>query len=376
VAVVLGTLLLCGVAVVGLHGLALTRATRPLRLESLRAVSDSLARDPESVGRLPSRALHAALLDERGQRLRGDPLPLWLPAAAPRSPDGEHCASLGAPCWAVRRTRYAGSPATVVAYYSLDPELVSPLSVALVGSLGLGVLASAGAGFVLLGALRAADEQRRRLLAGLAHDLGTPLTSIRGFAETALGGGAGNDRRGWTIVYREALRMQRQVEDMLALARLEAGRLAVVPRPFDLAELVQAAVERAALAHGSAPELAGTAQPLLLHADRDRIDQVLGNLLDNAYRHGRGQGVRVALERGAGSARVEVTDAGPGLSARAREHLFEAFHRDGGGGGSGLGLSIAHEIAHRHGGTLRLEDAPGGGCRAVLELPLHANLAG
>ncbi len=142
----LGTLLLCGVAVVGLHGLALTRATRPLRLESLRAVSDSLARDPESVGRLPSRTLHAVLLDERGQRLRGDPLPLWLPAAAPRSPDGEHCARLGAPCWAVRRTRYAGSPATVVAYYSLDPELVSPLSVALVGSLGLGVLASAGAG--------------------------------------------------------------------------------------------------------------------------------------------------------------------------------------------------------------------------------------
>jgi signal transduction histidine kinase len=209
------------------------------------------------------------------------------------------------------------------------------------------------------------------LLAGLAHDLGTPLTSIRGFAETLLTGprGSPEEQRGWTVVYREALRMQRMVEDMLALSRLEAGKLTLVPRPFDLRDSLRAAADRARLAHGQAPAMALPPHAAIVEADRDRIDQALANLVDNAYRHGGGQEVRLGLAPCPLGHRVEVLDAGPGLSAAARARLFEPFHSGDGVRGSGLGLAIARELIERHGGTLRIDSAPGSGCRVVVDLP-------
>lgn len=376
---VLGTLSLFGVTVVLLHLAALGRATAPMRAEVLRIVADARA------GRLPTDATQAAahqvpsaLFGPDGRQRSGRPVPWWIKRDLPHLTEGEHCSRILGLCYAVRTVPLADGPGHLVLYQVSAASALGPLSVAIVASVLIWLLVSSAAGLLLLSALRRADESRRRLLAGLAHDLGTPLTSIRGFAETLLtapgpspsSADEAAERRGWSVVYREALRMQRLVEDMLALTRIEARRLELVRRPFDLRELVESAAERAALAFGTPPEVRLTADAAHVTADRDRIDQVLGNLLDNAYRHGRGQQVAVSLQAVGSGFQAAVTDHGPGLSARARARLFEPFHRgDGEAGGSGLGLAIARHIAERHGGSLQVEDAPGGGCRAVLTLP-------
>lgn len=377
-AVVLGTLSLFGVTVVVLHLAALGRATAPVRAEVLRIVADARAgRAPTDATQVTAHQVPSALFGPDGRQRSGRPVPWWIKRDLPHLTDGEHCSFLGM-CYAVRTVPLADGPGHLVLYQVSAASALGPLSVAFVASVLVWLLVSSAAGLLLLSALRRADESRRRLLAGLAHDLGTPLTSIRGFAETLLAApgadlghtDAAAERRGWSIVYREALRMQRLLEDMLALTRIEARRLDLVRRPFDLRELVESAAERAALAFGTPPEVRLTADAAHVTADRDRIDQVLGNLLDNAYRHGRGQQVAVSLEAVGSGFQVAVTDRGPGLSAKARARLFEPFHRgDGEAGGSGLGLAIARHIAERHGGSLAVEDAPEGGCRAVLTLP-------
>jgi signal transduction histidine kinase len=374
--VVLGTLFVFAALVLLIHVIAVGRATGPLRLEGLRIVADAAARDLAD-GRQPALAapFGYAIIAGSGDVVAGR-LPLrGLPRGEPSELPGERCGEWGYWCWAVRAVPGHDARARLVVYprFRHTPGFFGPVSFALLGSVLAWLGVSAVAGLILLRALRHADDSRRRLLAGLAHDLGTPLTSIRGFAETRLGAGAGtstagDERRVWTVVYREALRMQRLIEDMLAVTRVEAGRFAVVARPFDLREVVQAAAERAELAHGSGPRLDLPEAPAVANADRDRIDQVLANLVDNAYRHGEGREVTLRLEGGGLDRwRIIVEDAGPGLAPEARTHLFEPFHTTGSGKGSGLGLTIAREIVTRHGGSLRVEDGPG--CRVVVELP-------
>ncbi len=368
-AVVLGTLSFFGVTVVVLHLAALGRASAPMRAEVLRIVADARA-GRVSAPAADSPQVPSALFGPDGRQRTGRTVPRWIRRALPRVGDGEHCGFLGL-CFAVRTVPLPDGPGRLVLYQVSSASALAPLSVAFLASVVIWLLASATAGLVLLSALRRAEDSRRKLLAGLAHDLGTPLTSIRGFAETLLAApGEATERRGWSIVYRESLRMQRLLEDMLALTRIEGGRLTLVKRPLDLRQLIESAAERAALACGIAPELRLAIDAAPLAADRDRIDQILGNLLDNAFRHGRGQQVALFLEATDRGFRITVSDRGPGLTAQARSRLFEPFHRgDGEHGGSGLGLAIARQLAEAHGGTLSVSDAPGGGCLAVLTLP-------
>jgi signal transduction histidine kinase len=373
---VLGTLFLFAFAVLHIHALAVGHATEPLRMEGLRILADAVARDLDE-GKRPSlpEPFAFAVVTPSGAVLDGVEPRGGFHFREPQRPPGEWCARWGRPCWALRELRGRGdrNGARLVVYPRVfgAPGFWGPVSIALLGSVVAWLTFSALAGLVLLRSLRRADESRRRLLAGLAHDLGTPLTSIRGFAETRLAAEGDTalpgDRRVWTVVYREALRMQRLIEDMLALTRLEAGRFAMVPRPFDLREVVQAAAERAELAHGTGPWLEVPGTPAIATADRDRIDQALANLVDNAYRHGGGKGVALRLEPADTSWRITVSDEGPGLAPEARAHLYEPFRPWGSGRGSGLGLAIAREIVASHGGVLRVEDGPG--CRVVLELP-------
>jgi signal transduction histidine kinase len=373
-AVVLGTLLLFAVLVLLVHVLAIGHATEPLRLESLRLLADETARDLE-VGKRPilPDPFAFAVVTPSGQLFEGTAPRGGFHFHEPQGSPGERCARWGRPCWALRDLVGRRDGARLVVYPRVGgaPGFWGPLSVSFLGTVAAWLTVSALAGLVLLRSLRRADESRRRLLASLAHDLGTPLTSIRGFAETRLATEAGtssaSDRRGWTVVFREALRMQRLIEDMLALTRLEAGRFTIVHRPFDLREVLRAAAERAELAQGTGPVVDVPDGPAVARADRDRIDQALANLVDNAYRHGGGRSVKLTLERRGDAWRITVSDEGPGLTAEARAHLFEPFRTSGSGQGSGLGLGIAREIVSRHGGTLRLEDGPG--CRVVFELP-------
>ena len=369
----MGTLFLFAVLVVLIHGLAVGRAMEPLRLEGLRLLADAVVRDLAE-GRRPQLPdpFAFAVLTPAGEVLAGElPMRGFHHGELGDSP-GERCAGWGRPCRALRALP-DGTRLVVFARIVGSPGLWGSVHIALLGSVLAWLAVSALAGLVLLRALRRADESRRRLLAGLAHDLGTPLTSIRGFAETRLsteGGRAGaEDRRVWIVVYREALRMQRLIEDMLALTRLEAGRFGVVPRPFDLREVLQAAAERVELAFGAGPKLELPDLPAVAAADRDRIDQVLANLVDNAYRHGEGRGVTLRLERANEDLwRITIADDGPGLTAKVRGHLGEPFRPGGAGRGSGLGLAIAREIVTGHGGALRVEDGPG--CRVVVDLPV------
>jgi len=374
--VVLGTLFLFAVLVLIIHAIAIGHATEPLRLEGLRLLADDVARDLAGGGRPTVPEPFAfALVAPSGELVGGR-----LPRGGFRHGElgrgsGEHCGPWGRPCWALRVLPDGGARLVVYPRFGGAPGFWGSFSIAFLGSVFAWLAVSALAGLVLLRALRRADEARRRLLAGLAHDLGTPLTSIRGFAESWLSSEGGSarpeDRRVWTVVYREALRMQRLIEDMLTVTRLEAGRFAIVPRPLDLREALHAAAERAELAHGSAPSLQLPDAPAVVSADRDRIDQVLANLVDNAYRHGGGRAVRLALESEPGGAtwRITVSDEGPGLAPEARAHLYEPFRPWGSGRGSGLGLAIAREIVARHEGALRIEEGPG--CRVVVELPAH-----
>jgi len=361
-AVVLGAVFVCAVAVVALHTLALARATTALRLDSLRVLGDDLV---ERVSRgetpAPPSRYAFAIIGADGRVVSGPAPPGWIDGWKTVE-RGERCGRFGNGCFAVRPLP---GGAKLVLY--LRPRLlVGPMTFALFGSVLAWIAISALAGLLLLRAMRHADASRRRLVAALAHDLGTPLTSIRGFAETLIVTASEADRRSLTVVYREALRMQRLVEDMLALSSLEAGRLTLVPRPFDLREVVRSAADRAAMAYGVAPEVAVPDTPVVANADRDRVDQVLANVVDNAYRHG-GVAPRLALRASARGFTIEVEDDGPGLSAEARARLFEPFARGDGAKGSGLGLAVAREIVARHGGRLDIGGAPG--CRVTIELP-------
>jgi signal transduction histidine kinase len=373
--VVLGTLFLFAVLVVVIHVVAVRGVGRTVRLQELRLVAQAAERqlDEGRVPDLPDSSGYAVVAGT-GAVVAGalPPYLRWHPPA--RWAAGEECRGRAGPCWVVRaRPESVDAGRRLVVYHRAvpSPEVLGSVSFAFLASVVAWVGVSAAAGLFLLRALREADQSRRLLLAGLAHDLGTPLTSIRGFAETRLAGGGGDERDGrtWTVIYREAVRMQRLIEDMLALSRLEAGRFAVVARAFDLREAVEAAAERATLAYGAGPTVEVPAVPAFAAADRDRVDQVLANLVDNAYRHGQGRNVTIALRPASdpGRWRLEVADEGPGLSPAARSHLYEPFRPGGAGRGSGLGLAIVREIVARHGGVLRVEEGPG--CRVSVELP-------
>src|SRR5262249_1760779 len=257
--VVLGTLLLFAVLVVVIHVVAVRGVGRTVRLQELRLVSQAAERqlDEGRVPDLPDSSGYA-VVSGTGAVLAGalPPYLRWHPPA--RLEPGEQCRGKAGPCWVVRPRPLPddGARRLVVSHRAVpSPGAVASVGFALLAGVAAWVAVSAGAGLFLLRALREADQSRRLLLAGLAHDLGTPLTSIRGFAETRLAGGAGDerDRRTWTVVYREAVRMQRLIEDMLALSRLEAGRFAVVAPALHPREAVEAAAQRATLAHRARP---------------------------------------------------------------------------------------------------------------------------
>lgn len=221
------------------------------------------------------------------------------------------------------------------------------------------------------GALRARHESEtrvRQFVADASHELRTPLSSIRGYAELS--------RRepepippsvahALTRVESEALRMQGLVEDLLLLARLDAGR-PLEKVPVDLTLLVMDAVSDA---HAAAPahrwELDVPDEPVELRGDRDRLHQLVANLLANAGTHTPvGTRVVTSLRRDGEWVRLAVTDDGPGVPEALRGSVFERFTRGDKArtrvaGSTGLGLSIVHAVATSHGGHVDLESHPG-----------------
>ncbi len=202
--------------------------------------------------------------------------------------------------------------------------------------------------------------QRTEMLAGISHDLRTPLTRMRLALAMLPAAGAEQDVAELTADVEE---MERMVATYLAFARGEGrGRT----ERADLVALVREAAERARR-DGAAVAVRG-AEALVLPLRPDALRRCLGNLLDNARRHaGR---ITLGVERAAdGWAEVTVDDDGPGIAASMREEALRPFAtlREG---GTGLGLAIARDIARAHGGELVLEDSPLGGLRARVRLPV------
>ena len=237
----------------------------------------------------------------------------------------------------------------------------------------------------MLSRLSSAQQRQRSLVSDTAHELRSPLASIRTQLEVALDHPAGQD---WASTARDVLadtlRLSRLTEDLLLLARLDeqadhgdAGRHG---EPLDLGELAWAVVAR----YGDSPVPVTMAPALEIDSgtqvagNRDRLDRMLVNLIDNAIRYAKSS-VTVSVGQSGSWVELAVTDDGPGIPEPDRERAFDRFARlddartrgDDDAGGAGLGLAIVRATAQSQAGTAHLESAPDGasGLRAVVRLP-------
>jgi len=234
----------------------------------------------------------------------------------------------------------------------------------------------------LLERIRRLRVREKRFIADAAHELRTPLAVLDLHAQNALAAEDPADRReALEELRRGVARATRLVTQLLTLARLEpeeeeeqeasarvASDLLVEVREA-LAELSPLAVE-----HGQTLDLtADEGLDWRLAAEPGAIGTLVQNLVGNALRYTPAGGqVTVALAADEARLTLRVDDQGPGIPAAERERVTERFHRAGPGAGAGLGLSIVERLLARHGGSLRLEEAPGGGLRAVATLPRAA----
>ncbi len=230
----------------------------------------------------------------------------------------------------------------------------------------------------MLSSLEEAYEAQRRFVSDASHELRAPLTAIQANLELLERYPTmAEDERREAIgeASREAQRLARMVGDLLALARADAG-VALRRDPVALAEVVREAFEQARhLARGQRLSLNGV-EPLTVVGDRDRIQQLLLVLLDNALKYTPSDGeVRIGVRRVGATAEVSVVDTGIGISSEDLGRVFERFYRADPArgrdtGGTGLGLPIARWIAQQHGGDVMLDSAPGRGTVATVRLPL------
>jgi two-component system, OmpR family, phosphate regulon sensor histidine kinase PhoR len=313
---------------------------------------------------------------------------------------------------AVLQSKIYGTPASLRVAGTADPAIRVPLASSVlagwevVGFVQPGeTMRGAGGGFFIVGALlvgtfivailsggslllwharksEAEAAQKTSFVANVSHEFKTPLTTIRLYAELLEQGRVRDATQGGDYlrtIGRETQRLARLVNNALDFSRLEQGRKKYAREPVDLtAELTR-------LLDTHVPRLADTGlvlqrvlpeQPLRLTTDRDAIEQVVLNLLDNAGKYAaEGGEVIVSLEpRSGGGATIRIADRGPGVPLEHRERIFEKFHRvddmlTAEKGGAGLGLSIARQLARGLGGELRYAPRSGAGSEFIFELP-------
>jgi signal transduction histidine kinase len=232
------------------------------------------------------------------------------------------------------------------------------------------------------GELERAVTMRDDFMSMVSHELRNPLNSVYLQAQLRrkmLSGPTPPDRATMLRMVerdeRQIRSMIRLLDDMLDVSRLRTGRLAMDPKPFDLAELGRRVVEvisEQAAAAGIAVTLEAP-DMLPLEGDEFRIEQVINNLLTNALRYGDGKPVAVTVSAGEGRALVSVRDRGMGIAPADQERIFQQFERTAGSAqvpGLGLGLYIARQIVEAHRGRLEVVSEVGKGSEFILYLPL------
>ncbi|MEV0966428.1 MULTISPECIES: sensor histidine kinase KdpD [unclassified Streptomyces] len=229
-------------------------------------------------------------------------------------------------------------------------------------------------------ARRRTERSHAELIATVAHELRSPLTSVKGFTATLLAKWERftDDQKRLMLetVDADANRVTRLIAELLDISRIDSGRLEVRRQPVDLAAAVGRHVQ-AYTAGGLSPDrfFVRVHHDLPdLWADPDKIDQVLGNLLENAVRHGGGTvTIEVAPASGENDEKgttVTVSDEGPGIPEESMSRVFTRFWRGSKRGGTGLGLYIVKGIVEAHGGTITVGRGPGGGAEFRFTLPV------
>lgn len=229
--------------------------------------------------------------------------------------------------------------------------------------------------------MRRLEIVRSDFVANVSHELKTPLTSIKGFVETLLEGALEdreNGRAFLKIIHDHTDRLDKLVNDLLTLSHLESKEIALQRKDFRLSEQIDEII----LGFGSQTKKSGIGirneapRDLSVRADRARIDQVITNLIDNAVKFNKAQGlITIRAEKTAGAIKVTVEDSGIGIPAKEIPRIFERFYRVDKArsrdlGGTGLGLSIVKHIVELHGGTVGVESSEGFGSKFWFTLPL------
>ena len=228
--------------------------------------------------------------------------------------------------------------------------------------------------------LSEADRARRQLLADVSHELMTPLTAIRGYAETLtlpqFGPSANDGQRYVRIIQEEVDRIERLVGDLLDLARFDAAGITMVSESVAVSELFdrvvarheQTAREKQVTIHVALPD-----EEMEVRGDGRRLEQALQNLASNALRHTPAGGrITLVAEQAPEVTRLRVTDTGVGIAPEHLPHIFDRFYKadpSRSASGSGLGLSIVKAIVERHGGRVSARSAAGEGTVFEIELP-------
>jgi len=232
--------------------------------------------------------------------------------------------------------------------------------------------------------LKQLEEMRRRFISDITHELRTPLTSMAGFV-TALGDGTVTDeaerRRSMEIILKETERLNRLINDLLDLSRIESGALEIPRQPMDLLPLLQSAADSLSAEAAARQVTIVSDLPSRLPAvlgNRDRLYQVLVNLVANGIRFN-WPGGKVTLWAGATplGVKVEVTDTGVGIPPQELDRIWDRFHRveksrSRSRGGTGLGLAIAKHIVEAHGGEIGVRSQPGQGSVFHFTVPVAA----
>ena len=223
------------------------------------------------------------------------------------------------------------------------------------------------------------QQTLRDFLVNISHELKTPLTSIRGFSQAMLDGTIDDTEgveRSAKIINDQSNRVLRLVEELLDLSRIESGQVRMQQQEVDLRELLGHMSDLFALRSEEQRVVLDVQQEAtsLIRGDFDRLEQVMNNLLDNAFRHTlQGGTVRVAArDVQQGLVQVTVSDTGQGIPENDLPHLFERFYRANNGGngkGYGLGLAITREIVRAHGGDIWATSEPGRGTAFVFTIP-------